>query len=78
MVGTVGAARHRNRVGAAFAAGLLLGAAAVFTALAALGLAVGGHAVPSRTLTIVSVSEPAAKPPGVHVLTTRLPEAVAV
>jgi hypothetical protein len=45
MVGTVGAARHRGRAGAAFAAGLLLGAAAVFTALAAVGAAVSGHAV---------------------------------
>jgi len=45
MVGTVGAARHRGRAGAAFTAGLLLGAAAVFTSLAALGAAVSGHAV---------------------------------
>jgi hypothetical protein len=46
MVGTVSAARHRGRAGAAFAAGLALGAAAVFTALAAVGAFVGGHFVP--------------------------------
>jgi hypothetical protein len=46
MVGTVSAARHRGRAGAAFAAGLALGAAAVFTALAAVGAAVGGPFVP--------------------------------
>src|SRR5690242_60253 len=45
MVGTVGAARRSGRAGAAFAAGLLLGAAAVFGALAAVGAAVSGHAV---------------------------------
>ncbi|HSD77609.1 MAG TPA: hypothetical protein VLA98_09395 [Solirubrobacteraceae bacterium] len=39
------AARHRGRAGAAFAAGLALGAAAVFAALAALGAAVSGRAV---------------------------------
>lgn len=46
MVGTVSAARQRGRAGAAFAAGLALGAAAVFTALAAVGAAVGGRFVP--------------------------------
>src|SRR5215216_2018196 len=46
MVGTVSAARHHGRAGAAFAAGLALGAAAVFTALAAVGAAVGGPFVP--------------------------------
>jgi hypothetical protein len=45
MVGTVSAARHRGRAGAAFAAGLALGAAAVFTVLAAVGAAVGGRLV---------------------------------
>jgi hypothetical protein len=45
MVGTVSAARRRGRAGAAFAAGLGLGAAAVFGALAALGAAIGGHVV---------------------------------
>jgi hypothetical protein len=45
MVGTVSAARHRGRAGAAFAAGLALGAAAVFTGLAALGAVVSGRAV---------------------------------
>jgi hypothetical protein len=41
----VSAARQRGRAGAAFAAGLALGAAAVFAALAAIGAAAGGHAV---------------------------------
>jgi hypothetical protein len=45
MVGTVSAARHRGRAGGAFAAGLLLGSAVVFAALAAIGAAVGGHVV---------------------------------
>jgi hypothetical protein len=45
MVGTVSAARHRGRAGAAFATGLVLGAAAVFAALGALGAAVSGRAV---------------------------------
>jgi len=43
MVGTVRAARHRGTAGAAFAAGLALGAAAVFVALGAIGAAVGGR-----------------------------------
>jgi hypothetical protein len=43
MVGTVRAARQRGRAGAAFTAGLALGAALVFGSLAALGLAVSGH-----------------------------------
>jgi hypothetical protein len=43
MVGTVRAARHRGRAGAAFAVGLALGAALVFGGLAALGAAVHGH-----------------------------------
>jgi hypothetical protein len=43
MVGTVRAARHRGRAGAAFAGGLVLGAAAVFVALGAIGAAVGGR-----------------------------------
>jgi hypothetical protein len=45
MVGTVSAARQRGRAGAAFAGGLALGSAAVFTALAAVGLVVGGRLV---------------------------------
>jgi hypothetical protein len=45
MVGTVRAARHRGRAGAAFTAGLALGAAAVFVALGLLGAAVSGRAV---------------------------------
>jgi hypothetical protein len=45
MVGTVRAARQRGRAGAAFAAGLALGSAAVFVALGAIGSAVSGHAV---------------------------------
>src|SRR5512132_4692001 len=45
MVGTVSAARQRGRAGAAFASGLALGSAAVFTALAAVGAAVGGRLV---------------------------------
>jgi hypothetical protein len=45
MAGTVRAARHRGRAGAAFAAGLLLGAAAVFVALGAIGSVVSGRAV---------------------------------
>ena len=43
MVGTVSAARERGWAGAAFAAGLALGAAAVFAGLALVGAAVGGH-----------------------------------
>ena len=43
MVGTVSAARKRGWAGAAFAAGLALGAGAVFAGLALVGAAVGGH-----------------------------------
>src|SRR4029450_7976936 len=43
MVGTVRAARQRGRAGAAFSAGLALGAAVVFGGLAGLGAAVSGH-----------------------------------
>src|SRR3954469_18491309 len=43
MAGTVRAARHRGRAGAAFTVGLALGAAAVFVALGALGSTIGGH-----------------------------------
>ena len=39
------AARHRARAGAAFAAGLALGAATIFTALGALGALISGRAV---------------------------------
>jgi hypothetical protein len=52
MVGTVSAARHRGRAGAAFAVGLALGAAAVFMALATLGSAVGGRGVLVAALAI--------------------------
>src|SRR6476659_11389178 len=45
MAGTVRAARQRGRAGAAFAAGLALGAAAVFVALGALGALVSSRAV---------------------------------
>src|SRR5690242_9840865 len=45
MVGTVRAARHRVRAGAAFTAGLALGAAAVFVSLGALGAMISGRAV---------------------------------
>ncbi len=45
MVGTVSAARQRGKAGAAFAAGLALGAAAVFAGLAAIGAVVSGRAV---------------------------------
>src|SRR3954467_5456482 len=45
MAGTVRAARHRGRAGAAFTLGLALGAAAVFVALGALGSAVSGRGV---------------------------------
>src|SRR4029078_9527325 len=45
MVGTVRAARHRVRAGAAFTAGLALGAAAVFVALGALGAMSSARAV---------------------------------
>jgi hypothetical protein len=45
MVGTVRAAHQRWRARAAYATGLLLGAAAVFVALGAVGWAVSGHAV---------------------------------
>src|SRR3954463_10942934 len=56
MVGTVGAARHRGLVGAAFAAGLTLGAAAVFAGLALIGAAVGGHAVVVAALALGAVA----------------------
>ena len=56
MVGTVRAARNRGRTGAAFAAGLALGAAAVFVALGAIGAAVSGHAVVLAALAIGAVA----------------------
>jgi hypothetical protein len=52
MVGTVSAARQRGRAGAAFAVGLALGSAAVFTALAAVGALVGGRLVLIVTVAI--------------------------
>jgi hypothetical protein len=45
MAGTVRAAHQRGRTGAAFAAGLALGAAGVFVGLGALGAVVSGHGV---------------------------------
>ena len=52
MVGTVRAARHRARAGAAFTAGLALGAAAIFTALGALGALISGRAVVIATVAL--------------------------
>jgi hypothetical protein len=56
MVGTVSAARHRRRAGAAFAAGLVLGAAAVFVALAAVGAAAGSRVVLVAALAVGAVA----------------------
>src|SRR3954454_14242820 len=56
MVGTVGAARHRGLARTAFAAGLTLGAAAVFAGLALIGAAVGGHAVVVAALALGAVA----------------------
>ena len=56
MVGTVRAARHRWSASAAYAAGLLLGAAAVFVALGAAGSAVSGHVVVLAALAIGAVA----------------------
>jgi hypothetical protein len=56
MVGTVRAARHRGRAGAAFAVGLALGAALVFGGLAALGAAVSGRAVVFAALGLGAVA----------------------
>lgn len=56
MVGTVSAARSRGRAGAAFAAGLALGAALVFGGLAALGAAVSGRAVVLAALALAAVA----------------------
>jgi len=61
MVGTVRAARHRVRAGAAFTAGLALGAAAVFVALGALGAMISGRAVviAAAALGVVAVASDA-------------------
>src|SRR3954468_24403924 len=56
MVGTVGAARHRGLARTAFAAGLTLGAAAVFAGFALIGAAVGGHAVVVAALALGAVA----------------------
>jgi hypothetical protein len=56
MVGTVSAARHRRRAGAAFAAGLVLGAAAIFVALAAVGAAAGSRVVLVAALAVGAVA----------------------
>src|SRR3954463_26713 len=56
MVGTVGAARHRGLARTAFAAGLALGAAAVFAGLALVGATVGGHAVAVAALALGAVA----------------------
>src|SRR5690242_11728787 len=58
MVGTVRAARQRGRAGAAFAAGLAPGAAAVFVALGALGAAVSGHAVVIAAVVVGGLAVP--------------------
>jgi hypothetical protein len=56
MVGTVRAARHRGRTGAAFAAGLALGAVLVFGSLAALGAAVSGRWVVLAALALAGAA----------------------
>jgi hypothetical protein len=56
MVGTVRAARQRGVAGAAFAAGLALGSAAVFVALGALGAAVSGRAVVIAAVVLAAVA----------------------
>jgi hypothetical protein len=56
MVGTVGAARRRWTAGAAFAAGLAIGAAAVFVGLALLGAAIGGRAVVLAAVAVAAVA----------------------
>src|SRR6188472_333364 len=56
MVGTVRAARHRVRAGAAFAAGLTLGAATIFTALGALGALISGRAVVIAAVAIAAAA----------------------
>src|SRR4029453_176751 len=56
MVGTVSAARHRRRAGAAFAAGLVLGAGAIFVALAAVGAAAGSRVVLRARLAVGAVA----------------------
>jgi hypothetical protein len=56
MVGTVRAARHRGKAGAAFAAGLALGAAAIFVALGAIGAAVSGHTVELAAVALGAVA----------------------
>src|SRR3954467_5902375 len=65
MAGTVRAARHRGRAGAAFTVMLALGAAAVFVALGALGSAVGagvsgrGVVMPAAAVGIAAVASDA-------------------
>lgn len=56
MVGTVSAARHRGRAGAAFAVGLALAAAGVFATLAAVGTATGGRVVLVVALAIAAAA----------------------
>jgi hypothetical protein len=56
MVGTVRAARQRGRAGAAFTAGLALGAGALFASLGALGAAVSGHAVVLAALALAGAA----------------------
>jgi hypothetical protein len=52
----VRAARHRGRAGAAFTAGLALGAALVFGGLAALGAAISGHWVVVAALALAAAA----------------------
>jgi hypothetical protein len=56
MVGTVSAARQYRWVGAAFVAGLALGAAVVFIGLGAVGEVVGGHAVVVAAVALAAVA----------------------
>ena len=56
MVGTVRAARQQGWAGAAFAAGLASGAAAVFVSLGALGAAVSGEAVVLAALALAGAA----------------------
>src|SRR5689334_22718190 len=56
MAGTVRAARHRGRAGAAFAVGLALGAAAIFVALGALGSLISGRAVVLAAVSLGAVA----------------------
>src|SRR6185436_9165975 len=56
MVAAARSARHPRTAGAAFAAGLALGAGVVFVALGAIGAAVSGHAVVLVALAVGAVA----------------------